>query len=136
MIIKPIFEKSDLIKPKISNLSYNINQFKLLSKRESNIIDLSEIDWINPLTILPIASLLFNLSQKSYDISIVEPLNLNIRSYLKTIKFFKGIHSIDYFRRHKNYIPITSLPNTSIEVKNREQVLSCLLRYTSGTNSL
>lgn len=127
MNIKLEFEKSDLISPIILNLCNNINQLLRLNKKEKNIIDLSDLNWARPLAILPIASLFFDFYNQRYKLDIIEPSNLDIKSYLKTIKFFEGVHSIDYFRRHKNYIPIVSLLNNPVEARNREQVLSCLL---------
>jgi len=128
MIIKLAFEKSDLISPTILNLCHNVNQLGLLSGKEKNTIALSVLNWVRPLAILPIASLLFDLQRRDYKFDIIKPTTLDAGSYLiKTLKFFEGVHSSDYFRRHKNYIPIVSLPNKSAEIKDRNQVLSCLL---------
>lgn len=127
MAIKLAFEKSDLITPTILNLCHNVNQLGLLGKKAENTIDLSALNWVRPLAILPIASLLFDLDRKDYNFELAKPANSDAGSYLKTIKFFEGVHSSDYFKRHKNYIPIVSLPNKLTEVKNRNQVLSCLL---------
>lgn len=86
---------------------------------------MSEIDWISPLSILPIATLLSNLENKGYVIKVTLPLNLNIKSYLKTINFFKGINTLDTLR-HKNYVPITYMSSDSDNIKNREGIENCL----------
>ena len=91
MVIKLKLERSDNIGLLISNLSENINKLLLSKKREINRIDLSEIDWVCPLSILPIAVLISDLQDKGYNFNIIPPINQNIRSYLKAINFFKGI---------------------------------------------
>lgn len=122
MIIKLKFEQGDPIGPTILNLCDNIDQLSKINNKKNNIIDLSEMRWISPLSILPVASLLFELQAKGGELSVIKPNNLNTKSYLRTIKFFEGAHTIDYLERHRSYIPIVSLPNKPTEVKNREQV--------------
>ena len=127
MDIKLNFKRSDLIKPHISSFCYNINIFSNLKKKENNSIDFSELKWVSPLNILPIASLLSNFQKQGYNFNI-KKINPEIKSYLKTIKFFKGTHSITYLGKNKNYIPIVSLPNNPNTNKNTEKkVLSCLI---------
>lgn len=120
-------EKSDFITPIVLNLCNNVNQLLRADKKEENISDLSDLQWVSPLTILPISSLLFDLQNKEYKLNIIKPNSSNVSSYLKTIRFFEGIHSADYLKRHKNYIPIVSIVNTPDNVKKREQILFCLL---------
>lgn len=120
-------EKSDLITPIVLNLCDNVNQLLKANKKEGNTINLSDLQWVSPLSILPLSSLLFDLKNKGYKLNIIEPSNLNVKSYLKTIKFFEGIHSADYLKRHRNYIPIVSILNTPSNTKSREQILSSLL---------
>jgi len=91
MIIKLAFEKSDLISPTILNLCHNVNQLGLLSGKEKNTIALSVLNWVRPLAILPIASLLFDLQRRDYKFDIIKPTTLDAGSYLiKTLKFFEG----------------------------------------------
>jgi len=127
MDIKLKFKKSDLIKPIILNFSDNVNLLTQLDKKTINNIDLSELQWVSPLNILPISSLLFDLKNNGYDFNINNPVNLNVKSYLKTIKFFEGAHSHSYFNLNKNYIPIISLLNSPTTIQNRDKVLSSLL---------
>jgi len=125
MTIKLKTEKSDKLGLIILNLCENINKLKTLKKNEINRIDLSDIDWICPLGILPIATFLSNLENKGYQIKVTLPLNLNIKSYLKTINFFKGINTLDTLR-HKNYVPITYISSDPYNIKNRENIETCL----------
>jgi len=127
MDIKLKFKKSDLIKPIILNLCDNVNLLSQLDKKIKNSIDLSELQWVSPLSVLPVSSLLFDLKNKDYDFSINKSISLNVKSYLRTIKFFEGVHSHSYFKSNKNYIPIVSLLNSPTTVQNRDQVLSSFL---------
>ena len=121
------FTRSDLIKPLILNLCDNIEKlYHQFEQNKENIIDLSDLNWVNPLSILPIASLLFNFENQDYKFKIINSSKPDIASYLKTICFYSGVHSREQLSRHKNYIPIVSLPN-KFDLKSREQVLSCLL---------
>ena len=69
-------EKSDLITPIVLNLCDNVNQLLKANKKEGNTINLSNLQWVSPLSILPLSSLLFNLKNKGYKLNIIEPSNL------------------------------------------------------------
>lgn len=139
MIIKLKLESSDKLGPIVLNLCENINQLLTVKKGEINKIDLSEINWIYPLNILPIATLLSDLQNKGYKLNIIPPVSLKVKSYLKTINFFKGIHTLDTLR-NKNYIPIIFMSAKPDQVKNREQIETCLknilLKQMSGKRTL
>ncbi len=131
MKIKLHFSESDLIKPHILDFSRNINAFSRLNKRGGNNIDLSQLKWVFPLDILPIASLLFKFKNKNYKFNVQKPLDSEVASYLRTIKFFEGVHSYSSLK-NKSYIPIVSLLNSSNTVRDREKVLSCLIDLLLG----
>lgn len=125
MIIKLEFEQSDKLGSVILNLCENIDRLSTARKNEINRIDLSEINWVSSLSILPIAVLLSNLQDKGYKLDLALPSNSNVKTYLKTINFFKGIHTLNTLRR-KNYIPIVFMSTKPDRVKGREQIETCL----------
>ena len=125
MIIKLKLEKSDNIGLLISNLSENVNKLLLSKKKETNRVDLSGINWICPLSILPIAVLLSDLQDKGYNFNIIPPINQNIRFYLKAINFFKGIGTFATLQS-KSYIPIVFMSTRPEKIQNREQIENSL----------
>lgn len=127
MDIKLEFANTDYIMPIISGLCNNINKLSKMNKKEKNIIDLSSLKWVNPLSILPIASVLFDLKKRGYNLKIIRDSLSKTASYLDTINFYSGVHSFKEIEKYKKYIPIVSLSNNPAETENRNKVFSCLL---------
>ncbi len=76
--------------------------------KEDLEFDLSLLDWIYPLLILPLSAYINN-THSTYKINSSN----RIKTYLETINFPNGIDSISSFQRkiqkHKSYIPISVL---------------------------
>lgn len=93
---------SDLIEAQFEVL-YNV--FKDKSRDEDLEFDLSQIQWVHPLVILPISAYI-NDTHSKY---ILE--SCKISTYLDAMKFPQGVDSIDLFRQAiisgRSYIPIT-----------------------------
>ena len=68
--------------------------------------DLSELDWVYPLLVLPLSSYISTTHSSVLSGSALE-------SYLSTISFPQGVDSVSSFQqqlqRHKNYIPVSVL---------------------------
>src|SRR3989339_787678 len=76
--------------------------------KEDLEFDLSLLNWVCPLLVLPISAYINN-TRSGYTINQPD----KIKTYLKTINFPNGIDSISSFQReiqkHKSYIPISIL---------------------------
>ena len=88
----------------ISQMAILYQVFSQIKQKEKVNFDLSNLNWVCPLLILPIAAYIHETASK-YKL----PLNLDISSYLKTIHFPEGVSSVSAFRRISNYIPISLL---------------------------
>ena len=82
--------------------------FMSTKNKEDLEFDLSLLDWIYPLLILPLSAYINN-THSTYKINSSN----RIKTYLETINFPNGIDSISSFQRkiqkHKSYIPISVL---------------------------
>jgi len=78
-----------------------------IQPKEKLSFDLSLLDWVCPLLILPISAYISN-TQSSCEMN-----NSLIRSYLERISFPKGVDSISLFQqqiqKYKSFIPISAL---------------------------
>jgi len=80
------------------------------------VFDLSYIEWVFPMLILPIASYIYDT-----DSDFFSPLKPEVESYLGFVKFPKGVSSIYEMRRGENYIPITLLKDENPIERTRLQ---------------
>jgi anti-sigma regulatory factor (Ser/Thr protein kinase) len=102
---------------KNSNLDNLLNEFlslylafKNVSLKEKRCIDISNLKWINPLTVLFLGSYI-NMTGSRYE------ANQNIESYLRNIKFPGGIsHFNNILKKDKTYIPICSFKKDDASV--------------------
>ncbi|MPW38623.1 hypothetical protein GBV73_02765 [Thermococcus sp. 101 C5] len=72
------------------------------------IFDLSDVTWIFPILILPIASYIHDTGS-----DFRPPVKPEVSSYLGFVKFPRGVSSVGEMRRGGNYIPITLLKDES-----------------------
>lgn len=92
-------------------------------------INMQNIDFTFPLTLIPIASYVSYLSSFCYDIDFV--YNKNIQEYLNVIKFPKGLsyecndfaNELNKYKT-KTYLPICSIPSGLNNSKIREEIIS------------
>lgn len=116
------FNQEDLLKPTIKQLIENVKKIEEVSKQDNKlVIDLCKPSWVSPLAILPLASLISGIEDKGLEVVVN-----NKNSYLDTIGFYSGYDSVKQIMNKKNYIPIIRLKNDKSDVKNREEILSCL----------
>lgn len=104
----------------VAQLGSLYNAFKGISFGEKLEFDLSYLNWVFPLLILPISAYI-NETQSEVKIDIC-----TIKSYLEKISFPKGVNSISSFQRkiqkYKTYIPISVLNKK--EMVDRERLES------------
>jgi hypothetical protein len=104
-------EKKIVPKPKndslIAQLESLYKTFINTSPKENLNFDLSSLEWVCPLLILPVSAYINNTK------SSCETNNSSIESYLKRIEFPKGIDSISLFQqriqKYKSFVPISVL---------------------------
>jgi hypothetical protein len=118
-------------KPKSDSLIHQLeafyNTFKNINHAEAVNFDLSKINWVYPLTILPISSHIYATKSK-----YGSPLNSEVSQYLKTIYFPNGVSHIASFQDAKNYIPISLIQKRN-NLNEREKVLYCFLNLIYKT---
>jgi anti-sigma regulatory factor (Ser/Thr protein kinase) len=104
----------------VAQLGSLYNAFKGISFGEKLEFDLSYLNWVFPILILPISAYI-NETQSEVKIDICA-----IKSYLEKISFPKGVNSISSFQRqiqkYKTYIPISVLSKK--EMVDRERLES------------
>jgi len=90
--------------------------------KEDLEFDLSLLNWVCPLLVLPISAYINN-TRSGYTINQPD----KIKTYLKTINFPNGIDSISSFQReiqkHKSYIPISILKKEQGAQRERLEAL-------------
>src|SRR4030042_4735485 len=102
-------EKITIPKPRndslIAQLEALYKTFKNVQPKENLNFDLSLLDWVCPLLILPVSAYINNTR------SNCEINDSPIKSYLERVSFPKGVDSISLFQqriqKHKSFIPIT-----------------------------
>ena len=91
----------------VAQLGSFYNTLKGITFGEKLEFDLSLLDWVCPLLILPISAYIEE-TKSEFKVD-----RCRIKSYLEKISFPKGVNSISSFQRqiqkHKNYIPISIL---------------------------
>ncbi len=99
-------KKVEVQPPKNESLRSQLISLYLTFKDMSGQIqfDLSEINWLFPLLILPIASYIQDTGSK-----FISPSDPGVSSYLKTVKFPAGIDSSSGVQKEKSYIPVVVL---------------------------
>jgi anti-sigma regulatory factor (Ser/Thr protein kinase) len=121
--ISNTFDTKERIKELVRNLIY---------LNEKNTSDLSNINWVTPLSILPIA---YYINKNS---KIIEKLpNNNVASYLKTIGFPEGRDEIiENFNEYdfKNYLPILKIKfNQNDNFETLEQIIEKYINILKRT---
>ncbi len=104
-------EKIIIPKPRNDSLLAQLESlyktFVNIGPRENLNFDLTLLDWVCPLLILPISAYINNTRSRC------EITNSSIKTYLERIGFPKGVGSISLFQqkiqRHKSFIPISVL---------------------------
>lgn len=118
--------RSEEFRPILLTLGENLARLNDLKKKETNYIDLGEINWVSPLSILPLAAFLRNKVEKKYPISIIYPEDRQCSTYLKTIRFYKGISSAQELKKQKSYIPIAAVSGERKNIRQRDLIISYL----------
>ena len=115
IISKP---KNDFLVAQLESL---YKTFINIRPKENLNFDLSLLNWVCPLLILPISAYLNN-TRSSYEIN-----NSSIRSYLERISFPEGVNSISLFQqriqKYKSFIPISVLKKEAGASRERLEAL-------------
>src|SRR4030042_1420887 len=111
--------KNDSLLAQLGSLYYAF----VNTKNKNNLeFDLSLLDWVCPLLILPLSAYINNTGNK-YKINPSD----KIRTYLEITSFPRGIDSISSFQRkiqeHKTYIPISVLKKEKGTQRERLEAL-------------
>ncbi|KPJ56141.1 hypothetical protein AMJ49_05525 [Parcubacteria bacterium DG_74_2] len=118
-------EKIIIPKPKndslVAQLESLYKTFKNIQPRENLNFDLSLLNWVCPLLILPVSAYINNTR------SSCETGRSSIKSYLEKIGFPEGVDSISLFQqrvqRHKSFIPISILKKEAGASRERLEAL-------------
>lgn len=102
MVIISITKNKDIYS-RIKELAKNIYNLNKINSKDT--IDLNGIEWVTPLSILPIAFKISNLQIER--IKIQKPKDDNIRWYLDTILFPEGTSEPELIHWGETYLPIT-----------------------------
>ena len=97
--------KSGYTPERIRELVKNLAILKNVSQKE--IIDLSEIRWVTPLSILPVALLIARWQKRGIKVNL--PTDPSINSYLNTILFPKGTDQPEVIPMGESYFPIVRI---------------------------
>ncbi len=81
-----------------------VQNLRMLSGKITHV-DLTDVDWITPLSILPLAHSLAKIQSK-HSVHILMPENLKVRTYLETIHFPQGTGILSKTSYSKTYMPI------------------------------
>lgn len=108
--------KNNTLQAQLVALYYTFSRIK---EGEKCHFDLSQLNWIHPLLILPIASYI-----KDTQSTFISPKNTDTNLYLETIKFPVGVTSVNELQKTKSFIPISLLSKT-IDIRNRALLESC-----------
>lgn len=89
--------------------------FSNLQPSEQVCFDLSNINWICPVLLLPICAYIYETNSK-----YVLPINNSVKSYINTINFPSGVQTISEDQKYHTYIPIVFLQKVdSIDGKEK-----------------
>ncbi len=97
-----IAERSDLLLSQIRALQNNL----AFISSTAGSIDCSSLEWVNPLTVLPLAATIHDSSREVTDCN----------AYLKTIGFPNGIDSMSDLSKDRTYLPIVRFPNNDTTI--------------------
>lgn len=92
-----VSERSDLLLAQIRSLQRNIESINTTA----GPIDCSSLEWVSPLTSLPLAATIYDSSRQ------VTGCNL----YLKTIGFPSGVDNVVDLSQNRTYLPMVRFPN-------------------------
>lgn len=95
-----VSEKSDDFVPQLKSLIQNLRTVS----SSSGLIDCSSLDWVSPLTLLPLAA---HIHKKKQVVS-------GLGSYLQTVRFPDGVDQIGGFQTGQTYLPIARFATKSI----------------------
>lgn len=95
-----VAEKSDDFGPQLKVLIQNLRT----ADSSSGPIDCSSLDWVSPLTLLPLAA----------HIHAKKKVVAGLGSYLQTVRFPDGADQISGFQAGQNYLPIARFATKSI----------------------
>jgi hypothetical protein len=82
------------------------------------LFDLSRINWLFPLLILPVAAYI-----QDTDSDFICPGNPDVRSYLETVRFPSGVESVSEMQKEKSYVPLIVLRKSRFQ--EREHLRDC-----------
>lgn len=95
-----VSEKSDDFVPQLRALIHNLK----IVETVSGPVDCSGLEWVSPLTVLPLAAYLYQKRRRVMGMS----------GYLQTICFPNGVDRLQNFQTGQTYFPIVRFPNNSI----------------------
>lgn len=117
--------KLQIRQPRSDKLSHQLvnlyNTFRNIQPNQQVIFDLSSVNWVSPLSILPIGT----HAQETNSECIPASSSL-VNKYLSTIQFPLGIDTVNELQQFKTYIPIGVLRRQS--GANREKLETTFLR--------
>jgi hypothetical protein len=119
------------IKTLLDELKLFYSTFKGSLLKQKMYFDLSSLEWVTPLIILPISSYIFD-TKSDYKL----PKNNKVFRYLNIVCFPSGISSFLSLKKSKDYIPISRIENKS-DPLNKGKFVMCLLNLIyKCTNSI
>jgi anti-sigma regulatory factor (Ser/Thr protein kinase) len=107
---------------RLEELAINLSEMKKAILKEKTSVDLSTVQFVTPLAILPLA---VYANHYGLDIDCTEDPYCDACRYLKTIKFQYGVTSLP--SGDKRYLPITKLPpveDNNVLGEYEERILS------------
>lgn len=123
-----IIGKNSAMTQRVKELVNNL----VISKNAKGTIDLSKIQWVTPLSILPLAYQIFELQSK-HKLNIIYPDNTDIKSYLETILFPSGTNDPILINYGSTYVPIVRIkikddltstqPTVDISIDKYEKII-------------
>ena len=99
--------------------------FRGIDPNEKVSFDLSELNWLFPLLVLPISAHI----QKTKS-EFIFPQDSKVRSYLDIVKFPSGVSSVSKLQELRSYIPIAVLKRDD-DSREKERTESCFLEMIS-----
>lgn len=116
--------KSDSL---IDQLAVVYQVFSQIKQNEEINFDLSNLNWVSPLLILPVSAHIHESGSK-----YIPPSDNKVLSYLNTICFPNGVSSVSAFRQFsKNYIPLGLLRREDRIGRERLETLFSKMVYES-----
>lgn len=114
-VVKVINPKSDSL---FQQLVAFYSTFKNVPPNEAINFDLSQLQWVFPLLILPISAHIQDTKSK-----FIAPKSSQVASYLSAIRFTEGVSSVSEFQKILSYIPLSILKRNNH--KERGKIESC-----------